>query len=1308
MARGRTAAATAAAAAPPPPPRLSALAARKARQEAQAQAQTIRSSNTRRPSQASSSRQVDSQSDEEKLGVEVVLPMSSASQAAASRARSPLPASSPDITAPLTLKRPRTSSTAQEASTSIAVTRPRRNSTASTAAQQVSTPKAPRASKVKVSQSTPIRANDITTPSSSKRTPASSNNVGKARHDSDAEGEVDADDVDNDLDLTRDLEKIISDLNDRNDVSDIQTSEQDAPPRKKRAKQPSNVIDTPLKSTSNTKRTPAKASRSEKAPSKKAAAKRQSPKKVDARDPKVTQSNEVASSAKAKQPPKKKLTADQMRVRDAKRYFADTAQQRGKTNVETSAMPVEDQETGFLAFGDDADDGDDQSRSTDAEEEEHDDQGEEAEEEDEDRTDDSSDDDQPQKGQSIPTNGSMLSFRPANGGPRRADRQRKGNEVLPYSLPNKIVLEDEEEDAEDDEQEDMDPVQLGSHALTRQALSDAVPYSRFVPVLEGETKNLSVVENKRKRGKEALYFGLRAGETLVFLGIGHLEVLRGSVQMGGAIISSSAEGLSAADIYAPLSNALPVLKSVSASRYPGYTEAAAGASQNSGDSQVESSVQDIFDIAFDSIVRLTPLSSPITALGQVCPIGGLATLFSMPPSLELSSQVHQLSTIKVLLEPDIDDLLQKQRQRILLANGIFPTVGLSATYIPHKWQHALHRLSASAVSAAQHPQEEAVVALIRGNKKVGKSTLSRMSLERLLSMGKSIGGKVAYLELDLGQSDFGPPGMVALHLLSLTDTVQSGVLEETEADATERMDGESDEAPPESGGPAAALQSDQPRFRNCIKLGPGWCQPRVPVRAHFIGDVSPRDDPESYVAAAHDLIDFFRTHIQPGQPGEDGEPQRVPLVINTQGWIKGLGADLAARIEPLLRPTHIFDVIPRGSSDPVPPPTRGQPWLDSEGAILGSGPEIVTLESVSQLEYVQNAFGQQRYSDSNNQRAQANANQSSSTSRAVDDKHEAGDGDSTPPRYITEVGSKLAPAESRLLNIMSYLYATKLAPPGPGSATAQGTWDFSQPLVHRRPLVVDVRNGLKAGVRVLALGSSVPDSLKLMALNSSIVAIIVTDRNDALQALQDDAEARKHLDAGSTWKQAFDRAAQLAQLGRGLSTRCVGLGIVRSIDALSGQIHLVAPLDPAFLRQVESDTGAHIGLIKGALELPVWASLDFEAIKEARESRLDVPPATATATLPLSLDGGASSNGIHTAEEQPQEKLLAGIPRNQVPYLEWPYSTNALTSSSSRQKGRHAAAFNGNSSSNASSVPLTLGSEKRRVRRNLMRKSQFA
>ncbi|KAJ9475424.1 hypothetical protein PHBOTO_005488 [Pseudozyma hubeiensis] len=1226
---------------------VSALAARKAREEAQA----ARSGTTRASASASenlpaasTSRSAPSHTEEGDISVEVVIPLPSTSQAAAA-SRSTPSSSSADRTPSSALKRPRRSSLVQDGS-SIAATRPRRNSSvASVEPQSQATPS--RSTKGKTPQVTPSR--------SSAKKPPSTKSTSTSAKEKAKQSSISIEDQSQDDELDRDIEKILADFHRDASTSECEPSEPEQPPPKKRAKQPTS---TP------SKRTPTKIASAAKTPPGKGSREKTAPKQVELQEL-------SASTTKPEQPVKRKLTDEQKRLSISRRYFAAAQRHTVKTHVGPSSMPIEDRATGFLAFGEDDDEDDDAAEDDDESMQvngvQDDAQSEEQ------ISDDSSDDEQQQAQQTAGNPAPGL----VNGSKHRANGKGKGRETrLKFTAP-KIVLDDDDDEEEDDEagndNNDDGEASPEPTTLNRAALLDAVPYSNFTPVLEGEFKNTIVVENKRKRGREALYFGLRIGETLVFLGVGHVEVFQGVAQFGGAVISASAQGFKSANIFAPITNPLPVLKSTSASSYPGHSFASGSSrsgSSKGADNTSDANIDTLFDATFDTIVKVTPLASPITALGQVCPIGGLATPFIAPPSLELSNKVYQLAGIKVLFAPTTQELVQ--RPRALLADGRFSTAGLSATYVPHKWQFALHHLSTCALSAAQHPQEESVVALVRGNKKVGKSTLSRMALERLLSIGKAVGGKVAYLELDLGQSDFGPPGMVALHVLALTDNARAKAAQE-EIDPIHQIESTRQEASETEHTEAVTSSDFSHGAHSSITLGPGWCQPRVPARAHFVGDVSPRDDPESYVAAVLDLIEYFRAQVQPGDPNEDGVSQRVPLVINTQGWIKGLGADLAARIEPMLRPTHIFDVVPRGSPDPLPAPTRGQPWLDAEGDILGSGPEIVTLESVSQLEFVQGSFG------NGDKRTTAGDGQLYGTSRTNDEVQGPGDGGSTPPRYVTEVGSRLAPAESRLLNMMSYLYATQLSPGRTGdSSQIQGSWDFVEPLVHRRPLVVDVAQGLKAGIRVLALGSSVPDSLKLMALNSSIVAIVVTDATSQV------AEVQEHH---GPWTAAFHRAAEIVSSGLALSSRCVGLGIVRSIDAESGRVHLLTPLDPAFLHEIQSTTGVGIGLVKGALELPVWASLDFQAIKEARESRLDVPPASYQATV----DGEEQPQ-----QQQQQQQLLAGMPRNQVPYLEWPHSIHPA----SRQNGSN------NTNSNGAGA-FQLGSEKRRIRRNLMRKSQF-
>lgn len=1186
--------------------------------------------------------------------MQVVIPPPTPSQQKSLQARTVSAASSPSTNkASSSSKRPRKSSVSQDPK-SIAVSRPRRSSSVNASArpslaQTVSTPKsAKKAAAASTSKSTPNRRSGFGATTSAS-TPASSSKKRTSARDPDPE--------DSDVDWDRLADEAIDEIDfgkseaDSAASSDFEVSESEQPPPKKRAKQPAKPR-TPAKKARKDSSIEAESSSKRKTPAKKTPAKKSPTKKSPAKEP----ASESPAKGKSETGSSKLASLlspahSAKRQKAAQRYFASSSNKAGPVIVGPSSLPVEDEATGFLAFGNDDED-ESQEETTADEEQEEPQAGFDS--------DNSSDADEHEDDESTAIRLRAKTVNLPNGSQSKRTRKGKGRQQEMTVAQANIIDEDAETEAIDGAS-DTAPI------LSREALLDTIPYSNFTAVLDRESPNMIIKENKRKKARESLYFGLRHKETLVFLGIGHAQVLRGCAQIGGTIISAGDNAFSSANLYAPLCNALPVLKSVHASQYPGQTK---DKSTSAPSAEADRSNDDIAALVaqdFDTIVKVTPLSSPITALGQVCPIGGLATPFSVPPSLELQN-IHQLSTIKVLLHPDITEIIKKPKN--VAANGSFATAGLSATHLPHKWQNALNRLSVSALSAAQHPQEESVVALIRGSKKVGKSTLSRMALERLLSLGRTVGGKVAYLELDLGQSDFGPPGMVALHVFGLEDTAHKA--------AQHGQDGEGDLA--EQNRVAAATEEDaaaaevimeeevpspvtlpQKPAGSCITLGPSWCQPRVPLRAHFFGENSPRDDPETYVAAIHDLIEYFRSEVQEGQPDASGVHHRVPLIVNTQGWIKGLGADLAARIEPLLRPTHIFDVIPRGSPDAVPPPTRGQPWLDAEGAILGAGPEIVTLESVSQLEFVQGIFGQ---------RDAVNANGFHHASDGVDEDHNGpGDGPSNPPRYITEVASKLAAAEARLLSMMSYLYAHNLAPAGLGQTAIQRTWDFSEPLVHRRPHVVDVQHGLKAGIRVLALGSSVPDSLKLMALNSSIVAIVVADPTTTLV----DQEDTDNSENGK-WKRAFDVGAANAHAG---STRCIGLGIVRSIDPAAGQIHLLTPLSTELLLQASQE--GHIGLVKGALELPIWASLDFEAIKEARESRLDVAPASS----------GPSAEG---------GPLLAGMPRNQVPYLEWPHA------GAGKGKGGNQGMANGSGPSG----PLQLGSEKRRVRRNLMRKSQFA
>ena len=153
---------------------------------------------------------------------------------------------------------------------------------------------------------------------------------------------------------------------------------------------------------------------------------------------------------------------------------------------------------------------------------------------------------------------------------------------------------------------------------------------------------------------------------------------------------------------------------------------------------------------------------------------------------------------------------------------------------------------------------------------------------------------MAFLECDIGQSEFTPGGMVALNIV------------------------------------------EHPIF------GPPFTHPTLPHQAHYVGADNPRSSPSHYLRAIEALVETYRLDLQYATSfvgvEDDGEDDRImdviPLVINTMGWTKGLGADLNRRIEEMIQPTHIFtfDTSPHdGDGDGVEP----------------HGPRVHTLEPVT-------------------------------------------------------------------------------------------------------------------------------------------------------------------------------------------------------------------------------------------------------------------------------------------------------------------------------------------------------------------------
>ena len=175
-----------------------------------------------------------------------------------------------------------------------------------------------------------------------------------------------------------------------------------------------------------------------------------------------------------------------------------------------------------------------------------------------------------------------------------------------------------------------------------------------------------------------------------------------------------------------------------------------------------------------------------------------------------------------------------------------------------------------------------LTALVCGPKNVGKSTFCRRMVNKLLNSN----AVVAYLEADCGQPEFTPPGSVSLTLID------------------------------------AAIS------------GPPFMHPKKATQSCFIGDTTPKNDPVLYFNSILYLLDWYAKHgveaVQRMQPKGSSADHLVPLVINTQGWVKGLGFDILDRLIQQIKPRHIVQLCTNTSKD-LP---KDESWKAATGSCV--------------------------------------------------------------------------------------------------------------------------------------------------------------------------------------------------------------------------------------------------------------------------------------------------------------------------------------------------------------------------------------
>ncbi|XP_076930964.1 polynucleotide 5'-hydroxyl-kinase NOL9-like [Bidens hawaiensis] len=155
-------------------------------------------------------------------------------------------------------------------------------------------------------------------------------------------------------------------------------------------------------------------------------------------------------------------------------------------------------------------------------------------------------------------------------------------------------------------------------------------------------------------------------------------------------------------------------------------------------------------------------------------------------------------------------------------------------HIPEDWSEAADTIAACGGA-------HTITAFICGPKNSGKSTFSRHLLQILRRRHK----RVAYLDSDVGQPEFTPPGCLSLTVLD-----------------TQILD---------------------------TKVQPQKC--------FFYGDISSKRDPQFYLTHIFALYDHYQKHYS-----------GVPLIVNTPGWVKGIGYDVLVDMLQDITPSHVVNI----------------------------------------------------------------------------------------------------------------------------------------------------------------------------------------------------------------------------------------------------------------------------------------------------------------------------------------------------------------------------------------------------------------
>ncbi|KAJ3403333.1 Polynucleotide 5'-hydroxyl-kinase nol9 [Chytriomyces hyalinus] len=548
--------------------------------------------------------------------------------------------------------------------------------------------------------------------------------------------------------------------------------------------------------------------------------------------------------------------------------------------------------------------------------------------------------------------------------------------------------------------------------------------------------------------------GLKMGEFAPFQGAALVCAVKGAVSIAGAVLVASEDKLQPSFLpcFSPKSSSFLVIESVP---IPSASALNASSSSNHDNHAVGFRISDVIATLMNKLTKCGDVFDTILAVKSIESSG----IFSIGKRAPLFKDLFKLT---VLSELNRDARVNIEGFNLVTE----PNHPHSILSIPPSWTDATNQI----LEAPPSP-----VVCIIGSKGLGKSTLSKHTVNRLLSKYT----QVAFLDCDLGQPEFTVSGQVSLHVL-----------------------------------------------RDPI-LGPAFTHIKQPLQSCYLGATSPKNDPDWYISC---IVELWRVYL--AKVG-----RAVPLVINTDGWVKGMGFDLLVHALKQIRPSHVLQLgVDSMSSAAIAKNIR------DDLAVILHTPD----QPASQVQII-NAEG----FDESLQRGSSKYNAQDLRSLAMISYFaQYSNVDSSARICITDAGYKCPPI-----------------------------WKFSSSIISRTPVSVPWN-----AVKLRFLSVEVPFSQSLVALNGTLVGLV---------------EGSTPYETTKTTSDAETEPTDLKIIPSGIqippqSQNCVGLGIVRGIDPVSKLFYIITPVPLEQLKRVNL-------ILRGpGVEFPasIWTD-GFENVRSA-------------------------------------------------------------------------------------------------------------